>query len=686
MSFPGNRAALVLFALLGLGIDRSTCAADSTTVAPRRIVFQDTVLVRATKLPFRLDDLTTSAMVLQASQIRLGTARSLQDALAPVPGAHILDLSGSDTQGAIESRGFASQGTSSHMLVLVDEIPLNDFETDRVDWNALGLAQVSRIEFLRGPASFLYGNASMAGVVNLVTHAAGTGGTWWAQGSGGSWDRRAGAGGGAWGNARSQAALSLAGQQLDGWRDHSALETWSGYGSLHHAFTPRWDARARVLAQREDQDVPGPLERAVFDANPRAAGTPLDYRHGRILGAAVELTGRLSPALGLTTLVARDARLVDATETIIPVGALDRLSRIGVTSGEMRLHWAPAFGWTPHVLLGADIQQGDLRSEYQPVGARNGENLLGSAHVQRMSGGVFSVLQLHPLARWTIDAGARLDWLRSRVDVQDGAGDRPHDDLEAFSPTLGTSVDLRGLGHAYASYAGSFKAPTIEQLYDVRPFEVGLPFPITISYHALQPQRGQHVEAGLRSRWGAVAASEVTVYYAQARNEIGFDLAEFHHINIGRSTHAGVEAQLSTTPEHGVSAQLSYAYTRAVFDGGDHDGRQINTVPEHQAQARVTVANGVGGTFSLEGAGVRNQWIDEDDTLPIAPYVLFGLGAAQPIGKFELFGSVRNLFDRRYATLGYVSLGPTPLYFPGAARSFELGIRLRGPAGSVAAE
>lgn len=652
-------------------------AADSTPMAPRRVVFQDTVVVQAVKLPFRLDQLATSGSVIPASQIRLGTARSLQDALAPVPGAHILDLSGSDTQGSVESRGFASQGTSSHMLVLVDEIPINEFETDRVDWNVLGLGQVDRIEFLRGPASFLYGNASMAGVVNLVTQAPGRT-SLWAQTSGGSWGRGAGSGGVGWSGRRAQSSLSLSGQRLDGWREHSKFASWSGYGSLRWALSPRWDLRGRLLGQHEDLDAPGPLDSTQFHDNPRQAGTPLDHRRGRMVGSALELTGRVSPTLGVVGLFSSDQRVVDATETIVPVGTLDRFSDTGVMGGELRLHWAPAIAWTPHVLFGGDIHRGTLRSEYAPPGSPSEAPLLSEADVTRLSGGTFTVFQLRPGTRVSLSGGARLDWLRSTVDRHDGAGEGPHDDLSAFSPTAGLGVDLPSIGHAYASYAGSFKAPTIEQLYDTRPFDIGLGFPITISYNALQPQRADHGELGLRSRLGAWLASDLAVYLARARNEIGFDLATFHHSNIDRSTHYGMEASLQTVPGRRGSGQLSYAFTRAVFDGGPHDGKQINTVPKHQLQARLSISQPLGGTFTVEGVYVRDQWADEDNTVSLDPYFIAGLGASQPLGPFELFGSVRNLFDDRYAALGYVSLGG-PLYFPGAARSFEIGLRVRAP-------
>src|SRR5436190_9523695 len=109
-------------------------AADEPVGAPPAVVLQDTVVVRAAKLPWRLRDLATSVTVISAREMHRGTAHRVQDALAGVPGMHVFDMAGNDAQASVEARGFASQGTSSHMLVLVDEVPINDFEGDRVDW------------------------------------------------------------------------------------------------------------------------------------------------------------------------------------------------------------------------------------------------------------------------------------------------------------------------------------------------------------------------------------------------------------------------------------------------------------------------------------------------------------------------------------------------------------------------
>jgi outer membrane receptor protein involved in Fe transport len=267
----------------------------------------------------------------------------------------------------------------------------------------------------------------------------------------------------------------------------------------------------------------------------------------------------------------------------------------------------------------------------------------------------------------------------------DGSPRGPNDDLRAISPTVGLNYALPKNGNVYLSYAHAFKAPTLEQLYDQRPFDLdgpgGFP-PITITNHALTPQRGDHWDFGARTALGSRLTLDGALYYARSRGEIGFDLANFRYSSIDRSTHAGIEAGLAARLTSWALTRISYAGTRARFDGGPHDGKQINTVPEHQIFASAALRHPWNGAVTLELTHVRDQWIDEDNRYRLPEYTVADVGLTQSLAGLELFGAVRNVFDRRYATLGFVSLdqfgADLPLYFPAAARSVQLGVRYPG--------
>ena len=674
------RSCVVLLVSLCSGVSLlALCPSGSHAEAePVRIVYADTVRVSASKTRSRLAELSTSASVVLADQIRLGTARAMQDVLAPVPGMHVLDLSGTGAGGAVEARGFAAQGTTSGMLVLVDGMAINDPESGRVDWNIVAPSQVERVEVLRGPSSFLYGSSTLAGLVNIVTVSPATGASSWGEVSGGSFGRGSAAGGGAWNSTRARGSLSGSFANEEGERDNSRSKLFSGAGSLTLTMSPVWNLTTRLLGSDGDRRIPGPLSAPGWIEDPETTQSADDHRRESAAQGDAELTGQLSPQLTLTAVGGGSLRHVKAFETIIPVGGLGRTSRMRGAHTEVRAHWMPQASAAPALLVGVEARAGRLESRY----AENDPDrdpVLAAADVARTTGAAYAVFDKALGAGVSVQAGGRVDWTRSRADDPfDGAPVSENDDQRAVSPSLALRWAVPGAASAWVSYAGAFKTPELEQLYDPRPYDLGFG-PLRISNNTLQAQRDDHWDVGTRARVGP-AWVDGSAYYARSRNELGFDYANFRLSNIARSKHAGFEGQVSMLASSGLSGSASYAYTRATFEGGDFDGRQINTVPKHQIFLRASFAHRAKGSASVELQNVSGQWIDEANTQELPDYTLVNIGVRQQVGALELFGSVRNVANERYATVGYVTLNevgdPLPLYFPAAGRSFSVGLRL----------
>ncbi len=71
-----------------------------------------------------------------------------------------------DTLAAINLRGFPDP---KRTLILLDGIPLNRPYAGTVNYGALPLSSIERIEVVKGPFSSLYGGYAMGGVVNVIT-------------------------------------------------------------------------------------------------------------------------------------------------------------------------------------------------------------------------------------------------------------------------------------------------------------------------------------------------------------------------------------------------------------------------------------------------------------------------------------------------------------------------------------
>ncbi len=133
---------------------------------PAAIELPETV-VTATRLPTPLEQVASAVTVITADEIERRQARTLPEALRLVPGLHVVQ---SGPTGAVTSL-FMRGTESNHTLVLIDGIEINDPSTPdgAFDFSNLLLADVARIEVLRGSQSTLYGSDAIGGVVNIIT-------------------------------------------------------------------------------------------------------------------------------------------------------------------------------------------------------------------------------------------------------------------------------------------------------------------------------------------------------------------------------------------------------------------------------------------------------------------------------------------------------------------------------------
>src|SRR5690349_16142312 len=233
---------------------------------------QETITVSTTRLPQAGYDLPAAIDAVDSRVIREDNPQvNLSETLNRVPGINVQNRQNYAQDLQVSSRGFgarASFGVRGVRLV-ADGIPatMPDGQGQAATFD---LASAERIEVLRGPFAYLYGNSS-GGVVQVFT-ADGMGPlTVDLSGYAGSNHLRKGnlrAGGEAGGfNFVADASRF----ETDGYRDHSAArrEQWNAKGSF--ALGPgKLTLVANGLDQPDTQDPLG-LTRAQMEADPRQA-------------------------------------------------------------------------------------------------------------------------------------------------------------------------------------------------------------------------------------------------------------------------------------------------------------------------------------------------------------------------------------------------------------------------------
>jgi iron complex outermembrane recepter protein len=123
------------------------------------------------KRPQRLANVSATAYVISADDIRRSGATSLPEALRLAPNLQVARADAN--QYAITARGFNSV-LSNKMLVLIDGRTVYSPLFSGVFWEAqdVVLEDVERIEVLSGPGGTLYGANAVQGVINIISRSA----------------------------------------------------------------------------------------------------------------------------------------------------------------------------------------------------------------------------------------------------------------------------------------------------------------------------------------------------------------------------------------------------------------------------------------------------------------------------------------------------------------------------------
>jgi iron complex outermembrane receptor protein len=108
------------------------------------------------------------ATVITADDIKNTGARFLDDVLEMVPGMHV--GRGSNRQNAIYSLRGIHTDENPQVLLLIDGIDTAQLFNSSRSYNyRLPVANISRIEIIRGPGSAVYGADAFSGVINVIT-------------------------------------------------------------------------------------------------------------------------------------------------------------------------------------------------------------------------------------------------------------------------------------------------------------------------------------------------------------------------------------------------------------------------------------------------------------------------------------------------------------------------------------
>jgi outer membrane cobalamin receptor len=137
-------------------------------VTLRLTVVDERLVVTAVQVDQPLSHVPDSTTVIAGEELQARQQFTASQALRSVPGLVVQQNGGPGAVASLFTRG----GESDYTLVLVDGIRANAFGGG-MDLSQLPLADVDRIEVVRGPQSALYGADAIGGVVQIFTRSGG---------------------------------------------------------------------------------------------------------------------------------------------------------------------------------------------------------------------------------------------------------------------------------------------------------------------------------------------------------------------------------------------------------------------------------------------------------------------------------------------------------------------------------
>ena len=629
--------------------------------------------------------------VVEGEGLRLRNVTSLTDTLRYVPGVWAASgMTGDSTFLSIRGSNLdATNYDGNGVKLLIDGLPVTAADGNNHNRDVDPLA-MRRIIVARGANALTYGASTLGGAINFITPTALDGAPWEAVINGGSHGQRQGRFTVGTVAGIFDALVTAEVKRSDGFREHQRQQRQGLYANAGLQLGESVTTRFYLTQIDNDQQLPGALTRAQFDANPRAAEA-----------AAVAGNYRLN---------VRTSRI--ANRTVWDIDADSSLT-VGISFEEQQLYHPIVYA-PPFFSLLIDTTQRNLGTtlRYQRrvgdhdvlAGLNHGRTSVKGGNYSYVTGGAQTIgtrvdnsadnMELFLVDRWkfaplwTAVYGAQVvsgsREIRS-ANVATGAVRNPKADFDSVNPRAGLIRELSPTSQLFANVSRMYEAPTLYELDD----------DVRGNNSTLDAMRGVVLEVGTR---GSHAFDrhrvhwDTALYYGRLNGEIlsrddpnapGTSLST----NVGKTLHAGVEALIGASfaldgvGVHRLEPLVNITLNQFKFNNDTSYGNnRLPAAPRYAIRGELLYrhANGVffGPTFDVIG----RRFADFANTYSVGSYALWGLRAGYSTPQWDLYAELRNAGDRKYVSyfsVRDVAAANAAILTPGEPRSLYVGARLK---------
>jgi len=681
------------------------------------------VRVTGSRLSDRPDEAThipAHVTVYTREMIEASGAATLQEFFAMQSDFVVFDEVGNGVQSTADLRGFNTGSLATSALVMLDGVRVNEPDTDFVNFVLLPLAEVERVEVIRGSSSALFGEGGLGGVINVVTRHGDDDSRLSASVAGGTFDTQDYhvASGGKRGAFRYHGGFQR--RLSEGFRDNTDVRISSFQIGTDYEISPAQSIGLDLTAGSNHLNQPGALTQQELDEdrtqNPfnehdfSATDLWLPSIHYRLLLAnGLSITSRLSFRSADEDSFVGGRSLLGSTSTV------DRQQIAWTAQAAHEMAWGErknslVVGWEISRDT-FDTAQERTDAEGDPLPTSNFSYAVSQSDSKRRIVGVFLQDSFTFNTHWSVAAGLRLDELEFDSDGERSFYDFPpptfspvftrqptggERSFSQLSPKLGFNFNPSDVDSFYLGYSKGFRAPTVIELFA---------FPLFFSNPGLQAITSDDFEAGWDHRFQRGAALAVNAFWIDVKDEIFFvvdtsacdpsvSFCAGINLNLPRTLRRGAVASAHSPLGARLSGDLSVTYTDATFQTSFSDanignevekGDKLPQIPTMKYSAGLEIVLPDGWKVGLQDIYVGSQVLTSDlanvsDKLD--PYNLLNARIRLERSRWTAWAQIDNVLDREYSTRGiyafnFSTFAFDQFYTPAPGRSFLAGVSLR---------
>ncbi|OBQ28069.1 MAG: TonB-dependent receptor [Aphanizomenon flos-aquae MDT14a] len=619
--------------------------------------------------PFRQEgtvkDSTRPIYVITGEEMEAQGARTVREAIKFLPG-----ILGDGTVGT-EVNALSGQlirgSNTGQVLILLDGRPINNAGSGGFDLSEFTTNNIQRIEVLPGGGSTLYGSDAIGGVINIITRRPTEKITTEAKVNIGAYGlnqqsiQNSGKKGDiSWvvGYNRTQAEnnypFSIPEANFSGTRKNNDALYNNFNLKLEADLGKRNTLSFSTLYLNKEQGTPGGVS-IPFPVNGQGFFNSLTDKNRKYTDQILtDLTWNLKLGGGDDSLLTAKVYGDFLNTRFDPSGSVSSQNRFQTNQSSYGIQTTHSWNFAKNqsLVYGFDYRTVNVRNTSFSY-STNKETLNYDNDINQ--GALFTKYEVVLIPNLTVNVGLRQDF----SSLVNGS---------VTSPSVGTKYAVSDSTTLRANYIQNFRVPTIANLFNVNPSNIGNP--------ELKPERGDSFDIGIDQKLGNIGLARLTFFKNNVSDTIAFkrlippvnsNTGTWENIGLVETT--GIEATLNLQVAKNIYTFVNYtANDPRIFKSSNaaEINKELRFAGADKLNLGVSYETPQGLYLGLLMNSLNGYPTNNTNTEFLSGYTTFDFKLLVPLSdKLVVTGSVENLFNQRY------QLFPG---FPDGGRGFQIGL------------